>query len=162
MRFGTWLAVTYAVPMQPAPTLCANTSVRTSPNMRDTAVMPAMSAAPRAIRAALSGSGSGADAGRAAGSGRGTGAARGGAVRPVSSVCTRNSRTFLAHDRHRRSSAMTSGIASVRLRHWLGPWPSLGRLPAAPVVRPVLHRTQRGYEPLNCVVRGGYRPERHA
>ena len=34
-RSGTWFAVTYAVPRQPAPTVCENTSVRTRPRIRD-------------------------------------------------------------------------------------------------------------------------------
>ena len=52
MRLGTWFAVTYAAPRQPAPTLCENTRVRTSPTSRDRIVRPAMSAAPRAMPAA--------------------------------------------------------------------------------------------------------------
>ena len=49
MRFGTWLAVTYAVPRQPAPTLFANTTVRTRPRTRESAVSAATMKAPRAI-----------------------------------------------------------------------------------------------------------------
>ena len=52
MRLGTWLAVTYAVPRQPAPTVWAKTSVRASPSTREMTVRPAMSAAPRAMPAA--------------------------------------------------------------------------------------------------------------
>src|SRR5580700_2554076 len=51
MRFGTWLAVTYAVPRQLAPMVWENTSVRTSPRIRDTMVSPAISIAPRAMPA---------------------------------------------------------------------------------------------------------------
>ena len=51
-RFGTWLAVTYAVPRQLAPMLCENTRVRTSPRIRDRMVSPAISSAPRAMPAA--------------------------------------------------------------------------------------------------------------
>ena len=48
-RSGTWFAVTYAVPRQPAPTVCENTSVRTRPRIRDTIVRLATTAAPRAM-----------------------------------------------------------------------------------------------------------------
>ena len=48
-RFGTWLAVTYAVPRQVAPMVWENTRVRTSPRIRDTMVSPAISIAPRAM-----------------------------------------------------------------------------------------------------------------
>ncbi len=49
MRFGTWLAVTYAVPRQPAPTVCAKTTVRSRPRTRERAVSPATMKAPRTI-----------------------------------------------------------------------------------------------------------------
>ena len=49
IRFGTWLAVTYAVPRQVAPMVWENTRVRTSPRIRDTMVSPAISIAPRAM-----------------------------------------------------------------------------------------------------------------
>src|SRR5580692_8070143 len=52
IRFGTWLAVTYAVPRQVAPMVWENTRVRTSPRIRDTMVSPAISIAPRAMPAA--------------------------------------------------------------------------------------------------------------
>src|SRR5215468_6643259 len=80
MRLGTWLAVTYAVPRQPAPTLCENTRVRISPSARDSAVRPAMSTAPRAIPAARPAP-------------AGCSSDRGGCDRPVSLVCTGNSRS---------------------------------------------------------------------
>src|SRR5215813_639725 len=37
MRFGTWLAVTYVVPRQPAPTVCEKTTVRPRPRTRENA-----------------------------------------------------------------------------------------------------------------------------
>ena len=43
------MAVTYAVPRHPAPTVCEKTSVRTSPSTREITVRPAMIAAPRAM-----------------------------------------------------------------------------------------------------------------
>src|SRR3984957_8921692 len=49
IRFGTWFAVTYAVPRQPAPTVFANTTVRTRPRTRENAVSTATISAPRAI-----------------------------------------------------------------------------------------------------------------
>src|SRR6202035_1304394 len=49
IRLGTWLAVTYAVPRQPAPTVFANTTVRTRPRTRENAVSTATMSAPRAI-----------------------------------------------------------------------------------------------------------------
>src|SRR6202035_5705787 len=80
IRLGTWLAVTYAVPRQPAPTVFANTTVRTRPRTRENAVSTATMSAPRAIpRATLplpaslsSSSESGRD----------------GSARPAVSVCT--------------------------------------------------------------------------
>src|ERR1700733_14585320 len=80
IRLGTWLAVTYAVPRQPAPTVFANTTVRTRPRTRENAVSTATMIAPRAIpRATLplpaslsSSSESGRD----------------GSARPAVSVCT--------------------------------------------------------------------------
>ncbi len=49
IRFGTWLAVTYAVPRQPEPTVCENTTVRSKPSTRENAVSDATTRAPRAI-----------------------------------------------------------------------------------------------------------------
>jgi hypothetical protein len=51
--------VTYAEPRQLAPTLCENTSVRTSPSSREAIVNPATMAAPRAMPAAPSQAGPG-------------------------------------------------------------------------------------------------------
>ncbi len=82
MRLGTWLAVTYAVPRQPAPTLCANTTVRTRPRTREAPVRMATRRAPRAIPrtiVALLDSSSPADSGVSGWDGSAT---------PAVSVCT--------------------------------------------------------------------------
>ena len=49
IRFGTWFAVTYVVPRQPAPTVRANTTVRVRPRTRENAVSTATIRAPRAM-----------------------------------------------------------------------------------------------------------------